>query len=168
MNDHVRWLPPLVEMAAFGGDWKNYEAALYAFFRADFIASAPTYDGRRVGLKRHPMIDGKEATYWHCISEGKTEADRVPDLRRCERIRWPRPCIEHPAELKIWIEDRNGEGRIHLWLEPEGYLVVLAIRKGYVILWTTFYVSLDHQRRKYERRFEEAQKKLMPPRRTAS
>ena len=66
---------------------------------------------------------------------------------------------------EVWIEDRNGEDRIHLWLEAEGYLVVLAVRSGYVILWTTFYVSQDHQRRKYARRFEEAQKKLMPPRR---
>lgn len=167
MNDHVGWLPPLVEMASYGGDWKSYEAALYAFFRADFIASTPTFDGRRVQLKRHPMVEGKEATYWHCISEGRTEADRVPDLRRCERIRWPRPCIEHPAELRVWIEDRSGEDRIHLWLETEGYIVVLAIRNGYVILWTTFYVRHEHERRKFTRRYEEAQKKLMPPRRTA-
>ncbi|MNH30689.1 hypothetical protein D3C79_909980 [compost metagenome] len=45
---------------------------------------------KRLGLKRHPVIQGKEATFWHMISEGNDEAERLPDLRRCERIRWPR------------------------------------------------------------------------------
>ena len=158
MSTLPNWLPPLVEMSAYGGDWPRYEAALYGFFRADFITSAPLFRGKRVGLKRHPVIQGKEATYWHCISEGKAEADRLPDMRRCERIRWPRPCIEHEAELKVWTEERNGEDRIHLWLEMEGYLVVLAIRNGYVILWTTFFVKHEHERRKFNRRYEATQK----------
>ncbi len=158
MTARLAWLPPLVELADYHGDWANYEAALYEFFRADFITSAPQFDGQPVGLKRHPMIQGKKATYWHCISEGKGEADRLPDLRRCERIRWPRPCIEHGTELKIWTEERHGEDRIHLWLETEGYLVVLAVRNGYVILWTTFVVKLEHERRKFTRRYEAARK----------
>lgn len=158
MSALPNWLPPLVEMSAYGGDWSRYEAAVYGFFRADFIASAPQFQGKRVGLKRHPVIQGKEATYWHCISEGKAEADRLPDMRRCERIRWPRQCIEHETELKVWTEERNGEDRIHLWLEAEGYLVVLAARNGYVILWTTFFVKHDHERRKLSRRYEAAQK----------
>jgi len=121
-----------------------------------------------VGLKRHPMISGKEATYWHCISEGKVEEDRLPDLRRCERIRWPRPCIEHETELKVWSEQRKGDDRIHLWLESEGYLVVLAVRKGYMILWTTFFVKYGHERTKFTRRYLAAQKQQMPPGGTAS
>lgn len=60
MSTLPNWLPPLVEMSAYGGDWPRYEAALYEFFRADFIASAPQFQGKRVGLKRHPMIQGKE------------------------------------------------------------------------------------------------------------
>jgi len=83
-------------------------------------------------------------------------------MRRCERIRWPRPCIEHESQLKVWTEKRNGEDRIHIWLESEGYIVVLAVRNGYVVLWTTFHVEREHERRKFTRRFEEA-KKLEPP-----
>lgn len=158
MSALPNWLPPLVELSSYGGDWNRYEAAVYEFFRADFITSVPQFRGKRVGLKRHPVIQGKEATYWHCISEGKFEADRLPDMRRCERIRWPRPCIEHETELKVWTEERNGEDRIHLWLEAEGYLVVLAVRNGYVILWTTFFVKHEHERRKFTRRYEAAQK----------
>jgi hypothetical protein len=100
--------------------------------------------------------------------DSKVEAERLPDLRRSERIRWPRPCIEHETELRVWTEPRNGEDRIHLWLESEGYLVVLAARRGYVVLWTTFFVEREHERKKYARRYQEAQKRLMPPRGTAS
>ena len=60
--------------------------------------------------------------------------------------------------MKVWVEARNGEDRIHLWLESEGYLVVLAVRKGYIILWTTFFVKHEHERKKFNRRYEEAQK----------
>ena len=38
------------------------------------------------------------------------------------------------------------------------YLVVLAARNGYVILWTTFFVKFDHERRKFNRRYEAAKK----------
>lgn len=45
------------------------------------------------------MADGKEATFWHMIQEGRIEEDRTPDIRRCERIRWPKP-ISHPKAQK--------------------------------------------------------------------
>src|SRR4030066_170192 len=60
---------------------------------------------------------GKEATFWHLISEGKSEKDRLPDLRRCERIRWPRPIIEHHDRLtiKFWGPERKGGKRTCFW-----------------------------------------------------
>jgi len=118
----------------------------------------------RVALKRHPIEKGKEATFWHLISEGKSEKDRLPDLRRCERIRWPRPIIEHynqPA-IKFWLNERRGEKRICLWFEEEEYLVVLAKRHGYVILWTAYLVTKTHMKLKL-RKEHEAYKKLKPP-----
>jgi hypothetical protein len=53
MSALSNWLPPLVEMSAYGGDWNRFEATVYEFFRADFIPSAPQFRGKRVGLKRH-------------------------------------------------------------------------------------------------------------------
>lgn len=153
MTARPGWLPALVELSDYRGDWAAYEAALYAYFRADFIDQTPRYRTLPVFLKRMPLYQDKEASYWHCISEGKDEAERVPDLRRCERIRWPRPCIEHERELKVWNERRNGEDRIHIWLEKEGYLVVLAVRRSYLVLWTTFYVRHAHEREKFNRRY---------------
>lgn len=81
------WLPPLVLLEDSGGDWKTYENVLYDWFRADFLNSLPRWPNKRVGLKRYPLSHGKEATFWHFISEGETEADRLIDMRRCECIR---------------------------------------------------------------------------------
>jgi hypothetical protein len=156
------WLPDLVLFENYGGSWDHYLDALYAFFKIDFIDSQPLFQGLRLGLKRHPLSNGKEATFWHLISEGKDEAERLVDLRRCERIRWPRPTIEHANEpaIKIWETERRGEKRICLWLESEEYLVVLAQRKGYVLPWTAFLVTLPHEKRKRQKEYEEYQRKI--------
>jgi len=150
------WLPGLVLLADFGGNWARYEAALYIYFRQDFVDDAPLFEGKRLALKRHPMSEGKEATFWHIISEGDKEEARLPDLRRCERIRWPRPIIEHTAEpiVKVWENERKGERRICLWLEQQEYLVILARRKQYVLFWTAYPVPQPHQQRKLQKEYE--------------
>jgi len=118
------WLPPLVALADYGGDWERYLAALYDFFRQDFVDDKPLFEGRSLALKRLPTSQGKEATFWHLISEGRQEEERLPDLRRCERIRWIRRIIEHAADpaVKAWENERRGETRICLWLEQGDYL----------------------------------------------
>lgn len=149
------WLPPLMEFGDYGGDWNRYLAAIYAAFRNDFVASKPSFRGRRLGLKRHPEYDGKEATFWHMISEGSVEEDRIPDFRRCERIRWARPLIEHHAEpeVLVWTEPRGAnDDRIHIYLPDERYLVVLADRGSYILPWTAFYIEHENGHRKYLQR----------------
>ena len=150
------WLPPLVLFSDYGGNWDAYLNALYAWFKKDFIDSKPVFQGRRLGLKRLPMTHGKEATFWHMTSEGKDEENRTPDLRRCERIRWPKPVIEHSKDpiVKYWVAVKNNEDRIHLWLEEEEYVVVLADRKDFLLPWTAFLVTRDHTRRKLQREYE--------------
>jgi hypothetical protein len=92
-------------------------------------------------LKKHPLHQGKEATFWHFITKGEEEAERIPDLRRCERIKWPKPIIENNGDMiiKTWENVRNGEKRILLFIEEENYLVVLAGRNGYLLPWTAYY-----------------------------
>lgn len=92
----IAWLPDLVLFEDFDGDWGKYLDVIYAYFKKDFADSQPVFRGKRLGLKRHPLSQGKEATFWHMISEGENEDERLPDLRRCERIRWPKPTIELP------------------------------------------------------------------------
>ncbi len=158
--NQIEWLPGLILFSDHNGDWDCYLAAIYEAFRAQFIVSSPEFRGIRLGLKRHPMIQGKEATFWHMISEGSVEEERLPDFRRCERIRWPRPVIEHETHhaVKLWKNKRGTETRILIWLETEDYLVILSERKDYILPWTAYLVEQDHRKRKLQREFENYQK----------
>jgi hypothetical protein len=165
MTQEPDWLPALVRLTDYKGDWSRYLAALYTFFKRDFVDSQPVFEGTALALKRHPTSQGKEATFWHLISEGKKEEDRLPDLRRCERIRWPRPIIEHSCDgqIKVWENERRGETRICLWLECCEYLVVLAKRRGYILLWTAYLVTYPHQKRKLQKEYEAYKKANAAP-----
>lgn len=156
MSCNTDWLPPLIYFNEFGGDWESYLDAIYEHFRADFIYSKPTFNGRKLALKRHPVSQGKEATFWHLISEGANEDERTPDFRRCERIRWPRPVIDNSQDgkIKMWCNKRHRETRICLWLEDQDYLVVLADRGHYILPWTAYLVVQPHRRRKLQREYE--------------
>ncbi|TAF12190.1 MAG: hypothetical protein EAZ77_00385 [Nostocales cyanobacterium] len=150
------WLPPLVLFNDYGGNWEVYLEAIYSIFKTDFIDSKPNFKGIRFSLKRHPLFQDKEATFWHVTSEGSQETERIPDFRRCERIRWLRPIIENAEDpaIKLWENDRKGEKRICLWLEAEEYLVILAKREEYVLLWTAYLVTQAHRKRKLQKEYE--------------
>jgi hypothetical protein len=165
MTANPEWLPPLVLFADYGGNWERYVEVLYKYFRQDFIDDKPSFRGTKLALKRYPMDQGKEATFWHLISEGNNEEDRLPDLRRCERIRWPRPIVEHSdsSGIKVWENKRRRETRICIWFEAVEYLVVLAVRRGYILLWTAYPVIRSHRKRKLQKEYEEHKKANAAP-----
>jgi len=147
------WLPPLVYLADHGGDWNRYVEALYAYYRQDFCDSQPMLNGRRVARRVTPVDQGKEACFWHLISEGRVESQRLPDPRRCERIRWPRPIVERAGDppLKVWENRRGRDRRLCIWFEEADYLVVLVVRSGYYLLLTAYPVTHPHTRRKLQK-----------------
>lgn len=152
------WLPALVTLEQHGGDWPAYLEAVHRLFVRDFVASKPCFPGKRVALKRYPDPDGRGATFWHMVSEGKVETDRTPDLRRCERIGWPRPLIEELAavlagagRVRCWCEDRKGAKRIIIAVADFSYVLVLDDRGDYVLPWTAYAVEREHQRQKLEK-----------------
>ena len=157
MNKTPAWLPPLVLFIDYDGNWEAYLEAVYDYFKLDFVNNKPVFRGMRLGLKRHPLTHGKEATFWHMIQQGDQEDERIPDFRRCERIRWPRPIIEHNGEksIKIWWNKRKGGQRICLWFEQENYLVILADRGSYILPWTAYLVEKPHRQRKLQKEYEE-------------
>src|SRR5438132_13304737 len=112
-NAPADWVPPLILMADHGDSWQPYIKAVYAVFRRDFIDSQPRFRGRWVRCRRDPIYDGKEAGFWHCTSEGKSEDERLPDIRRCERIAWVRGVIDHCSDSRIhtWQTDKRGDVR---------------------------------------------------------
>jgi hypothetical protein len=130
MTGPSEWLPALVELKSYGGAWDRYLEALYQYFRDDFIESKPDFPERRWAVKRHPVADGKEATFWHITSDGKTEGERTPDLRRCERIRWPRPLIEAfgTGAVHTWKNKRGRSDRVLISTLDYSYVVVLEDR----------------------------------------
>lgn len=132
-----------------------FVAACYAFFRADFVDDAPQFRATRMGLKRLPIRDGKEATFHHMTTTGNGEANRTLDVDRSERIRWARPIIENETDtdLRVWTERVRGDNRIHLWHHTDDYVVVISERNGYFVPWTAFCVNYANYRNKLERRW---------------
>ena len=68
-------LPDLIELSDFGGDFHKYLEAVYECFKHDFISQRPIFRGARLGLKKYPLSQGKEATFWHMTSEGDDEGE---------------------------------------------------------------------------------------------
>lgn len=156
MSNTPDWLPELVCLSDYTGSWDDYLEAIYAFFKQDFVDSRPVFRDKRLGLKKHPLSQGKEATFWHMISDGANEEDRLPDFRRSERIRWVRAIIENEVDpiVKVWWNKRKGKNNICLWFEQENYLVVLADRGEYILPWTAYLVEQPHRKRKLQKEYE--------------
>jgi hypothetical protein len=74
------WLPDLLLLETFGGNWQRYEDAVFAQFYTDFIESRPTFLNEPVYITKNPLKKGKERGFWHCVQEGLIEEDRTPDL----------------------------------------------------------------------------------------
>jgi hypothetical protein len=157
-------IPDLIELDDFNGDFKTYIDAIYEVFHNDFVRNKPIFRGIRLRLKRHPLFNNREYTFYHMTHSGKVESERTPDMRRCERIPWAKPTIEEcdEWELKIWEQKRNGERRICIWLELDDepdYIVILSERKGYLLPWTAFVLEYEHERKKKQREYERWLKK---------
>ena len=151
-------LPELITLGEFGGDFTAYLEAVYEIFRADYIENQPVFQGQRLALKKHPVSQDKEATFWHMTSSGESEEERNPDLRRMERIRWSPKMInesEHPY-LKVWRNIRpGGQKSILIWHDAEKFLVVLRDRGEYILPWTTYVVNQPHRERKLMKEYKD-------------
>ncbi|MBP1617564.1 MAG: rflB [Bacteroidetes bacterium] len=149
-------LPDLILLEQYGGNFPAYLEAVYSAFKKDFIDKKPTFRGIRLGLKKYPMQEGKEATFWHMTSEGEDEATRTPDLRRLERIKWPAPMINNSnhSYLKVWENKRGIKSNILIFHEKEQYLVVLRKGKDYLLPWTAYFVEHEARKQKLLKEYE--------------
>lgn len=161
-RDAPDWLPDLIEF-----DWNRYQESLdhaYAIFERDFgdPKTRPSFLGKRLALKRHPEDDGKSATFWHFVTEGKEESSRSVVRERIERISWPKALlIEAAAEtprVVLWTNERrrSTHAKSTRWviaLTDFSYVLVLDDRGDYALPWTAYYVSGQHSRGKLEREF---------------
>ena len=161
MSPNSSWLPALLLLEDFGGDWAAYRKEALRIFERDFGGERPDFRGKRMGMKRQPLIEGMPATFWHLISEGTGETERIPDLRRCERIAWPLAIlksVELDGRVLVWDEEDPRRGpKVLLALPDFSYLVVVDDRGDFVLLWTAYPVEREHQRKKLAKRYHDAQ-----------
>lgn len=150
-------LPELIELSQFGGNFARYLEAVYEIFKNEFVLRRPSFRGMKLGLKKHPMCDDKEATFWHMTSEGEDEQNRLPDLRRLERIKWPSFLIdnsEHPY-LRVWENTRGTKTNVLIMHEVENYVVILRKGNGYLLPWTAYLIEHEWRKKKFIKEHEE-------------
>jgi len=149
-------VPSLITLNEYGGNFAEFFEAVYEIFKKDFVDSKPNFQGTKLGLKKYPLVDGKEYTFYHFTHKGNIEVSREPDLRRMERIKYPRPMIDNSIDtsLKVWRNKRKSGNRILIFSESESYLVVLADRGNYLLPWTAYYIEENNRKRRLIKEYE--------------
>ena len=148
--------PELLYLNKYGGNFNNYFNAVYTVFENHFIKSQPRFHGVRVSAQKFPLVDDIHRTFYHITHEGSDEQNRSPDMRRMERIKFPKFFVAScpHQELLVWKNQRGRDTRILIFNEAEGYLLVLTERKGYNLLWTAYHIQYNHQKQKYIKEYE--------------
>lgn len=148
--------PDLIEFSAYGGNFSNYLNAVYAIFHQDFIKNQPKYEGLKVAVRKYPEVEGMHRTFYHITHEGEDEANRQPDMRRMERICFPKFVIDNTQhrEILIWKNKRGRDERIVLFNEVENYVLILTYRGGYYLFITAYLVEKEHRKQKLLNEYE--------------
>lgn len=139
-------LPP--EIMKFSGDWQPYEDVLYKIFIDSVVKGELVFFGLPVGVRYFEPTKGKHFTFWHLITEGKKESERLPDLRRCERISWIAWIIKNyktNPDITFWESKRKKSTNFVLWYEKGEFAVVLSKRSTYFILTTAYQITEPHR-----------------------
>jgi hypothetical protein len=159
MHKQPEWLPPKLEL----NPWTNERFdELYDIFKRDFIDSKAYYDGRKVWFFPE-MEDGKLVIFWHLTSREDVErGGRLPDFRRCERLPWARPMIDHFDDSAIFAWDYLEADRTiktYLWLKNFDFVVIMKKMNDQTRrLITSFWLEYSNTKRKMQKKYE---KRLM-------
>jgi hypothetical protein len=147
--------PP--DLLLFQGDWPSYEDEVYEAFLCSFAHADVRFRGWRVTAQRRPETHGKGYSFWHTISEAldknnRNEEDRIPDIRRCERICWISWVILNAGKEKFpwWENCRSSSTHVVIWAQDHDFAVVLAKRRDYYVLKTAFAEIKHHRRATFE------------------
>ena len=147
-------LPPL---EPFDGDWSFYVEKIYKIYLETVVNGKLTVDDYPVKCRFDATSKSKGFGFWHIVQEGPTEEERLPDLRRCERIRWVSWLINQLGKdfrITWWEEKRVNEKCKLLWFEEEDYVIVLARRKNYWLLKTAYLADKPHKKKQLRRNRE--------------
>jgi hypothetical protein len=129
--------PPELILFASHPDWNSYEDAIYAVYLETVAHAQLTFQGSPLKVRFKPESKKKGYGFWHLISEApeqsnRNEEERIPDLRRCERVRWVAWCIHHADSqmpgFSWWENQRGRETHVVIWAELHDFAVVMAKR----------------------------------------
>lgn len=150
--------PPLMPFTGYS-DWTDYEDAIYAEYLASVAHARLTFLGSPVKVRFVPTSKHKGYGFWHLISEApsqdnRNEDERIPDLRRCERVRWVAWCIQNAGApgFSWWENVRKGQTHVVIWAESHDYAVMLGKRNTpegvrYYLLKTAYCLRSHNVRR---------------------
>lgn len=141
---------PLPGLLVFQGDWNLYIEEIYQVYLDEIVNTNITFQGIKISCQYRPPTMGKHFGFWHVISEGDKEDDRIPDLRRCERIHWIAYLVanaESLDEISWWENKRKGNTHVVIWHETENFVVILAKRRDYYLLKTAYCAQSNRLRR---------------------
>lgn len=156
MIENALIFPDLIPFDDYNGNFEVYFAKIYNFFENDFVKTKPLYENQKVDVKKYPEVDGIHRTFYHITHEGKDENNRTPDLRRMERIRFPKFVIDNylHSEILIWKNTRGTDERVVLFNEKENYIVILAQRNNFYLFITAYYIEQPHRKKKLLKEYE--------------
>ncbi|MBQ6293768.1 MAG: hypothetical protein IJK77_07875 [Lachnospiraceae bacterium] len=151
-------LPSRINFSLFRGDISAYYDALYKIFRRDFIENEVTYLGKRVDIIHEKYFSGRERSFWHLISEGGRDEERMVYNVRSSYLPYARALIMDTVidcrDYKTWIKyhDQSKRNRHYIWCQRENYLVILEERKvGFKLI--TAYPVEEYMVKKYEKEY---------------
>lgn len=134
---------PLPDLFPSHSDWSRYIDELYEIYMDTLVRIPQVFRGLPVRTQFRPETDGKGFGFWHVISEGQVEDERLLDPRRCERIRWIAWLIsnaENNPLVSWWENVRGSNTHVVIWIESEDFAVILAKRNGYYLLKSAYWV----------------------------
>jgi hypothetical protein len=153
-------IPELITLSHYQGDIEIYLEAVYQIYLSEIVSANLLFLELPIRCQYKPPFKNKHFGFWHLVSEGKKEEDRIINLRRCERIKWISYVLQNAHDfsiIKCWQNERFGNTHIVLWMHQYDFLVILARRKTYLVLKTAYPVTERYQIKKLEKEREKCQ-----------
>jgi hypothetical protein len=157
-------------------EWNSYLEKLYDnIFKPQFIDTKPTFKGWRVLSRKEPK-DGiwehgfTHMTHVNLLHTSDDPNNRIPDLRRSERLNWVKPIIQNYecslekncGKILYWEEMFRGRVRCNLLFKEERFHIVLEQARDVYFIITSFYVEKDWELNKRIKKYEVYKKQKTP------
>ncbi len=169
------WLPEPLNV----NPWTEHTYdMLYRVFCRDIRDTALFYEEKRIWI--FPDIeDERETIFWH-LTTREEKAHRIPrrkqrhykpeqshdpetkvrypDMRRCEKLNWIKPLIEHSYEHEVlaWdYEEGDGSVKTYIWIKDCDFVVIMKkYPSGQRRLLTSYHVDKEYTKADFLRKYE--------------